>query len=135
VFYPPKHELVNNPGPPFDNASIEGEPTSTARASLRIETPSETRVDGYFLIKTPSQDRWFQDDIAFSASNPFVRHDRFPIPSTGGQKDLVESEIEREGEFVALEDQSASFNQSNDQQVLVITVTPPGDVAVAVETL
>ena len=108
--------------------------SNLSKASLRIQTPRETEYFGLYRLNGRSEDGSTTDTTDIAAAAPLIRHDVIPVSRSERWEYTIDATIHQNNERVTTE-HSVSFGPSNEQQVLVITVTAPSDVSITVDTL
>ena len=108
--------------------------SNLSKASLRIQTPSGTEYFGLYRLNGRSEDGSITDSTDIAAAAPLIRHDVIPVSRSERWEYTIDATIHQDDERVTTE-HSVSFSPSDEQQVLVITVTAPSDVSITTETL
>lgn len=108
--------------------------SNPSKASLRIETPSGTEYFGLYRLVGRSEDGSVTDEHDIAAAAPLIRHDVVSISRSERREYTIEATIHHDDERVST-DHSVTFSPSEEQQVLVITVTAPSDVSITTETI
>jgi hypothetical protein len=108
--------------------------SNLSKASLRIQTPSGTEYFGLYRLNGRSEDGSITDSTDIAAAAPLVRHDVIPVSRSERWEYTINATIHQDDERITTE-HSVSFSPSDEQQVLVITVTAPSDVSITTETL
>jgi len=99
-----------------------------------METPSGTEYFGLYRLTGRSEDGSITDKHDIAAAAPLIRHDVISISRSGRREYTIDATIHHDDERVTTE-HSVTFSSSDEQQVLVITVTAPSDVSITTETL
>jgi hypothetical protein len=119
---------------PTPSRSSDAGASNPSKASLRIETPSGTEYFGLYRLVGRSEDGSVADEHDIAATAPLIRHDVVSISRSERREYTIEATIHHDDERVST-DHSVTFSPSEEQQVLVITVTAPSDVSITTETL
>ena len=119
---------------PTPSRSSDAGASNLSKASLRIQTPNETEYFGLYRLNGRSEDGSITDSTEIAAAAPLTRHDVIPVSRSERWEYTIEATIHQDDERVTT-DHSVSFSPSDEQQVLVITVTAPSDVSITTETI
>jgi len=119
---------------PTPSRSSDVGASNLSKASLQIQPPGGTEYFGLYRLNGRSEDGSITDSTDIAAAAPLIRHDVIPVSRSERWECTIDATIHQNNERVTTE-HSVSFSPSDEQQVLVITVTAPSDVSITVDTL